>query len=606
MKLKICVMLIISASLEVENGISNLWRRGEGPGFKDYPDYGQYIPMNYFEAFVCGFPHLWSPREYWYADNVPWESFLPLIKAFNGKRTDLIKSTYLVLDESMSAWRPKTTKTGGLPNITYEPRKPKPLGTMFKNGVEAVTGIVVYQDVVETSEAQAIKKYAGDLSSLPLGEPILKHVAEVMRQCEGAKLCDGGWVGGDAWFGSIPAVVELKNKMNIYSTFIVKQNIQYFPKQVLHKVLMARYPRYPAGHHVVMKVTIAGVDLFALAYAYSNQGVTTMVSSSGTTIRHEKDYRSNIVDDYGNVTFREIPRPCVAHFLFELLPLIDNHNKDRQSLLALEDCWPTKSPWFRLVTTLIGMSVVDLHRWDRNRRSGGKGLLDIGDDEGNPSFLSVRSIANLVSKGLRRDEMKYRIKARYSHPLRRSMSMDNPGSALLRITDKDGCEKRMSGQREREYQKTCFVCRKYQKQQVNTIWWCKFCHMPLCKISRGRGMSCEQEHVTTSTGVFSCKGPGVKRTFVLSKRYRQYQWANEDDDDDHEDEDDNDEDDDDGDDDNDGNDDGEDDEDHNDEESFHSSVSVEPRRKAAGNKSTESAYSTRSSTALRRSKRARA
>ena len=160
---------------------------------------------------------------------MPWESFLLLVQAFNGKRTDLIKSTYLVLDESMSAWRPTTTKTGGLPNITYEPREPKPLGTMFKNGVEAATGIVVYQDVVETSEAQAIKKYAGNLSSLPLGEPILKHVAEVMHQCEGAKLCDGGWVRGDAWFGSISVVVEPKNKMNIYLTFIVKQNIQYFP-----------------------------------------------------------------------------------------------------------------------------------------------------------------------------------------------------------------------------------------------------------------------------------------------------------------------------------------------------------------------------------------
>ncbi len=111
--------------------------------------------------------------------------------------------------------------------------------------------------------------------------------------------------------------------MNIYLTFIIKQNIQYFPKQVLHKVLMARNPRYPAGYHVVMKATIAGVDLFALAYAYSNQGVMTMVSSSGTTIRHEKDYRSNIVDDYSNVTFREIPHPCVAHFLFKLLPLIN-------------------------------------------------------------------------------------------------------------------------------------------------------------------------------------------------------------------------------------------------------------------------------------------
>jgi hypothetical protein len=95
-------------------------------------------------------------------------------------------------------------------------------------------------------------------------------------------------VGGDAWFGLIPAIVELKNKLNIFSTFIMKQHIQYFPKQVLHNVLMTHYPRYPSGHHVMMKATISGVDLFVMAYAYSNQGVTTMVSLSGAMIHHEK------------------------------------------------------------------------------------------------------------------------------------------------------------------------------------------------------------------------------------------------------------------------------------------------------------------------------
>ena len=171
----------------------------------------------------------------------------------------------------------------------------------------------------------------------------------------------------------------MKNKKNYVSTFILKQHIQYCPKQVLQRVLLARYPKYPAGHHVVMKATISGVDLFIIAYAFSNSDITYMVSTAGTTVMHEKLYRSNFTDEYGNVTFKEIPRPCVAHFLFELLPLIDNHNKDRQSLLALEDCWPTKNPWFCLIMTLIGMAVVDCHRWDRNRRAGGQSLLDSVD-----------------------------------------------------------------------------------------------------------------------------------------------------------------------------------------------------------------------------------
>ena len=134
LQLKICVSLVITASLEVEHGVSNLWSTAS-TGFKAAADYGQFVPRGYFSAFVCGFPHLWSPQHLWYSDNVPWDCFLPFVEAFNQRRRDLLKTVYLLMDESMSAWRPKTTKTGGLPNITFEPRKPKPLGTMLKNGV---------------------------------------------------------------------------------------------------------------------------------------------------------------------------------------------------------------------------------------------------------------------------------------------------------------------------------------------------------------------------------------------------------------------------------------------------------------------------------------
>ena len=51
---------------------------------------------------------------------------------YNEKRNNLLRVIYLILDESMSGWRPKTSKTGGLPNISHEPRKPVDLGTMMK------------------------------------------------------------------------------------------------------------------------------------------------------------------------------------------------------------------------------------------------------------------------------------------------------------------------------------------------------------------------------------------------------------------------------------------------------------------------------------------
>ena len=74
-QLKVCVTLVIAASLEVEHGIENLWATLLD-GFKDPLDYGKYIPVHYFRAFICGFPHLWSPEKLWYSNNMPWESFI--------------------------------------------------------------------------------------------------------------------------------------------------------------------------------------------------------------------------------------------------------------------------------------------------------------------------------------------------------------------------------------------------------------------------------------------------------------------------------------------------------------------------------------------------
>ena len=51
-------------------------------------------------------------------------------EVFNAKRGELIGAVpRIILDESMSAWRPDTTKTGGLPAISFVLRKPEPLGT---------------------------------------------------------------------------------------------------------------------------------------------------------------------------------------------------------------------------------------------------------------------------------------------------------------------------------------------------------------------------------------------------------------------------------------------------------------------------------------------
>jgi hypothetical protein len=71
----------------------------------------------------------------------PWHMILLMVDGYNKNRNQWVAaSVHKVLDESMSTWKPRTSKRGGLPRISFIFRKPKPLGTEFKDIACAVTG----------------------------------------------------------------------------------------------------------------------------------------------------------------------------------------------------------------------------------------------------------------------------------------------------------------------------------------------------------------------------------------------------------------------------------------------------------------------------------
>jgi hypothetical protein len=47
-----CYLLIIASATEIVSGIENLWLSGPSAGRHTYPDFGQYMPINYFKAFA--------------------------------------------------------------------------------------------------------------------------------------------------------------------------------------------------------------------------------------------------------------------------------------------------------------------------------------------------------------------------------------------------------------------------------------------------------------------------------------------------------------------------------------------------------------------------
>jgi hypothetical protein len=404
---KNCYLLLLAAATEADVGVENLWKAGDSGCLHPYANFGKFVPLEYFKAFQSCAHFMFCNREHWFKDkrDCGWEIFQPCLDNFNLKRRSLFVVTLLILDESMSGWRPKTSAYGGLPNITFEPRKPVNLGTQLKNGVECLSGIFAFQDVVMAPEVQRRKKfYYSDVdnlimesTSLPKSPDMQAHTAEVLRQVEGAGVKEGGWCGGDAWFGSVMTTIELKIRLGVHSTFIITNNKQFFPMAPLYSILKARHGQRITGHWVVMRTTIAGVDLIAIAYAWSQKGISYFISTCGSTEPSIHKYESKYDNEWGELGVREIDRPNVVHFLYEYLPLIDEHNKQRQSILELEKLWLTKDPWFRLLCTLMGMTIVDFHRFFRYNSIKIRGKKQEEVD----TFRVVKFIDKIARHGLR-------------------------------------------------------------------------------------------------------------------------------------------------------------------------------------------------------------
>ena len=282
----------------------------------DYPDFGQYMEVHAFKAFVSAAPYCWCDKKYWFADksNKTWDIFLPCLKDYNNNRTQLIIACMLLLDKSMSGWCPHTSQFGRLQNLSWEPRKPVSLGTMFRNGVECVIGIVIHQDVVQPPEVEAKKEFYGSISRFPTKQEIGATTATVMHQIKGASVPEGRWVGGDGWFGSAMTRVEVMKAFGVHSTWIIKNNQSLYPYKALRAVLKARFGDCPAGHWVVMKTVISEVPMFALAYAWSQSGVSYFLSTCGTTNPSPPKYETSFEDDFGVAQYRQVERPYISHF----------------------------------------------------------------------------------------------------------------------------------------------------------------------------------------------------------------------------------------------------------------------------------------------------
>lgn len=186
---------------------------------------------------------------------------------------------------------------------------------------------------------------------------------------------------GDAWFASVDLAYHSKQTLKADFIGVIKSNSGRYPKQFLQD----KMKNWPGGSHLVLKTTIDGIDLFAIGYKYCKSKVLMFIMTKGAGHTEPGDpYIAKWVDENANQMQRRINRPDVLSFYFSHSNIVDFHNQQRQKELRLEKCWVTQDGYFRIITTLIGITVIDAWRAYRfhsneNHRHNNIELLEFAD-----------------------------------------------------------------------------------------------------------------------------------------------------------------------------------------------------------------------------------
>ncbi len=107
----------------------NLWDQAPRRGVRDPPSFSSWMKhWRLFEEIMQLLKYAKADLTKVQGDQWAW--FRKAVTDLNSNRKKVLQPGLVaVLDESMSAWKPRADKLGGLPNISFVMWKPKPLGT---------------------------------------------------------------------------------------------------------------------------------------------------------------------------------------------------------------------------------------------------------------------------------------------------------------------------------------------------------------------------------------------------------------------------------------------------------------------------------------------
>ena len=296
----------------------------------------------------------------------PWWQIIQVVDDFNANRKRTIgTSNVRDTDETMSPYCPQTTKNGTIPHLSYVFRKPEPLGTEFKNCLDSNSKIMLCLYLCRNkNDDKGDDTYDNETKmktarvTLKLMKDSAKDVSDNFGNLTNSDATEPTYLG-DSWFSSVDLCVLTKKIHHTDYIGVVKTNHRKYPMKFLGDTMKG----WPGGSHLVMETEIDGVTLYALGYKYCKSKVMYFIFTKGAGHTEPGTaYEAKWTDTHGNRCKRYVPRPHVCSIFFGNCNGIDVHNQMRQKILRLEKCWVSMDGYFRILTTIFGICVVDSWR----------------------------------------------------------------------------------------------------------------------------------------------------------------------------------------------------------------------------------------------------
>ena len=382
----IFIGIILLCAVQKTGGVNGVYNSKETDGLVQRIKASQYMSHTRFKYIMSNwmtqFERHMSEEE---KETNKWWRVGVLVDGFNKNRSETVAASRIkTLDESMSAFRPQTRKTGNLPNISFILRKPEPLGTELKTVASTTcNGPIIHAEVQEGKMGMTHKPFFNTYGAT---------TSCVLRLAQATK--DSGQKHdpivrnlfyGDSWFASLKTARALSEELDAEFVGPVKNSHRGFPKKYLEDTMKD----WPPGSHLLLETTLQDKKYFALGYKYNMKKVLSFILTEGAghTCPGEP-YEAKWLDENNRMTSRLIQRPDVLSNYFSYSNQIDKHNHARQSQLAIEKNVVTQDGYFRLRCTYLGITVTDTWKLYRH-----------GLDESSPNkHISIHSFCNILCK----------------------------------------------------------------------------------------------------------------------------------------------------------------------------------------------------------------